>query len=235
MKAITFSLWGSNPMYTIGALRNAKLASTLYPGWTCIFYCSKTVPSDVIDKLSSMENVLIREIERDGDRANALCRFFPADEEGIEYMISRDCDSRLSMREVLAVNDWISKGTQLHVMRDHPYHGGHPILAGMWGVRGGVLKGIREAAEIFVKQFNGDYKAQDQDFLANWIWWPILQGQKEFSITYHDPFFFKFPFPDGAKRGEENGGVSFVGQVFDENDKFNNQSDIDMLNSWSGV
>lgn len=228
MKLITFSLWGSNPVYTVGALRNAELARELYPDWTCVFYCSRTVPIDTINKLSSADNVLVRDIQEDGDRRSAVCRFFPAEEDGVEYMISRDCDSRLSMREVLAVNDWINKGTDLHIMRDHPYHGGHPMLAGMWGVRGGVLKGITDAASNFVRELDGAYKNQDQDFLASWVWSKL--ERKEISATIHDPIFLKWSFPEGAKRGDENGGVSFVGQVFDENDISSIGNNIYLLN-----
>jgi len=32
-KIISFSLWGDKPMYTIGAIKNAKLAEEIYPGW----------------------------------------------------------------------------------------------------------------------------------------------------------------------------------------------------------
>jgi hypothetical protein len=30
--AIAFSLWGENPKYLVGAVRNAELAPLLYPG-----------------------------------------------------------------------------------------------------------------------------------------------------------------------------------------------------------
>ena len=39
MKVISFSLWGDNPKYTIGAMRKAELAATWYKGWKCRFYC----------------------------------------------------------------------------------------------------------------------------------------------------------------------------------------------------
>jgi hypothetical protein len=42
-------------------------------------------------------------------------------------------------------------------------------------------------------------------------------------------FFEKKSFPSECKRGDENDGVWFIGQVFDENDNFNSQSDIDIL------
>ena len=32
-KVISFSLWGDNPKYTIGAIKNAELIDTIYPGW----------------------------------------------------------------------------------------------------------------------------------------------------------------------------------------------------------
>lgn len=227
MKVITYSLWGSDPTYTIGALRNAELASIFYPDWTCIFYCSNSVPNTIIDQLSLMKNTTVRMIGTDGDRRSSVCRFFPADEDGIEYMISRDCDSRFSQREVLAVNSWISAGTDVHVMRDHPYHGGHPMLAGMWGVRGGRLKGIKNAAEEYVTKQDGNCKSQDQDFLASWLWPKLESG--ELSVTIHDPIFLKWSFPEGAKRGNENNGVWFVGQVFNEHDTYISQSDVDML------
>ncbi len=32
-KVISFSLWGDNPKYTIGAIKNAELSKTIYPDW----------------------------------------------------------------------------------------------------------------------------------------------------------------------------------------------------------
>lgn len=226
MKVISYSLWGDNPVYTIGAVRNAELAANLLPDWKCIFYCFESVPADIVVKLQTMDNCIVRIVSGQGDRRSAVQRFFPAEEDGVEYLISRDTDSRLSPREVLAVNQWISEGTDVHIMRDHPYHG-VPILAGMWGVRGGKLKGIRNYCEEFVSKMDGDYKFQDQDFLTAWVWSRVTNG--ELTSCIHDPFFQKVSFPAGSTRGDSNGGVMFVGQCFDENDKYNSQSDVDLL------
>jgi len=38
-KIVAFSLWGNNPKYTVGAVRNAELTPSIYPGWTARFYC----------------------------------------------------------------------------------------------------------------------------------------------------------------------------------------------------
>ena len=36
--------------------------------------------------------------------------------------LMRNLDSRLSIREKLAVDEWVSSGKRFHVMRDHPSH-----------------------------------------------------------------------------------------------------------------
>lgn len=226
MKLISFSLWGDKPEYTIGAVKNADLAAQLFPDWTCVFYCFQSVPQEIISQLQSRQNVVVRMVEGDYNTADSrgmFHRFLPADEEGVEYMMSRDSDSRLSERERLAVEEWLASGADLHVMRDHPYHGA-PMLGGMWGVKGGKLKGIAQAMQEFKPSSD---KGQDQAFLWKWVWNKVREG--ELSVCVHDPFFQKVPFPQGAVRGEENGGVWFIGQIFDENNIYNSQHDVDIL------
>jgi len=226
VKVISYSLWGDNPTYTVGAVRNADLATTLFPDWVCVFYCFESVPTGVVQELESRKNCIVRKCSGEGNRRSAFERFFPAEDPNVEYFISRDTDSRLSQREVLAVNEWMEHGTDLHIMRDHPYHG-VPILAGMWGVRGGKLEGIQKFANEYSSGSDKNYKFQDQDFLSSWVWSRVQSGN--LTATIHDPFFQKSSFPKGAERGEKNGGVWFVGQVFDEHDKYNSQSDLDMV------
>lgn len=223
MKVICFSLWGSNPVYTVGAIRNAEIAKDLFPDWKCIFYCFNTVPQEIVEKLKSMDNTIVRFVDSDGDNTGMFNRFLPAGEDGIDYYLSRDTDSRLSPREKIAVDAWIESGKDFHNIRDHPYHE-TSIMGGMWGIKGGLLKGIEEAIKAFKATSD---KGQDQTFLAKVIYPYIRNGQ--LSCLVHDPFFEKKPFPIECKRGLENNGVWFIGQVFDENDQFNNQSDIDVL------
>lgn len=225
-KVISFSLWGDIPTYTIGAINNAELAAKLFPDWTCIFYCFDTVPSNIITELQSRSNSVVRVVDEKYDVLDCrgmFPRFLPADEEGVEYMISRDTDSRLSQREKLAIEEWIQGGKDVHIMRDHPYHGTQ-ILGGMWGIRGGKLNGLQTEIDKFKPTRN---KGQDQLFLREYVWGKISNG--ELTTCVHDPFFNKIPFPEGSSRGKDNGGVWFVGQVFDENDIYNNQNDVDIL------
>ncbi|MEX1075714.1 MAG: hypothetical protein WED27_04600 [Pirellulales bacterium] len=225
MRCLSFSLWGDDPVYTAGAVCNADLAAALFPGWTCIVACYRSVPRAVVCALESRANVEVRRLDADladGDSRGMFARMLIAGEP-IECMICRDADSRLSQRERLAVDDWLARGTDLHVMRDHPFHG-VPIPGGMWGVRGGRLTDIGRAIAAFAPTA---LKGQDQAFLADWVWGRVRRG--ELSCTVHDPFFAARPFPRTAARGAANGGVWFVGQCFDENDRWTSRSDIDAV------
>jgi hypothetical protein len=87
-------------------------------------------------------------------------------------------------------------------MRDHPAHDA-PIMGGMWGARGHILKDIKNMIEEYQK---GDFWQVDQVFLREKIY-PMVKN-----ISYvNDDFFEKKPFPTNRKNYE------FVGDVFDEN------------------
>lgn len=207
-KLITFSLWGDNPKYTIGALRNAILAKKIYPDWICRFYVGKSVPKDIIESLKQNSNVEIVEMNEEGNWTGMFWRFYPASESDIEIMISRDCDSRLNIREKLAVDDWINSDKGFHIMRDHPWHGTQ-ILGGMWGVKKNILPNMKELIDNFKK---GEYWQVDQGFLAQIIY-PIIKNNS----MVHDEFFNY----DSSKKNfpSERINKEFVGDVFDHNDQ----------------
>jgi hypothetical protein len=139
-KVISFSLWGSNELYTIGAIKNANLALDLYPDWGCIFYCNSCVPYKIISQLKSIKNSIIVSLDSEGNFQSGLNRFLIVDHPEVEYAIFRDADSRLSMREKFAVDEWLINDSDIHIMRDHPYHAWF-IQAGMFGLKTEKFKG----------------------------------------------------------------------------------------------
>ena len=197
-KIISFSLWGNAPMYTIGAIRNADLALSIYPDWVCRFYVGTSTPEEIIKQLESKSNSEIIRMKEAGDWTGMFWRFYAAD--GDDIVISRDTDSRLNLREKAAVDEWLFSDKDFHIMRDHPYHNTE-ILGGMWGARNGILKGL--IINSFVK---GNYWQIDQNFLRDKVY-PIVYN----NTMTHDEFFVKKPFP--TKRIEKE----FVGMAFDEN------------------
>jgi hypothetical protein len=206
-KLITFSLWGENPKYTIGALKNVELAKIIYPNWICRFYVGKSVPKEILIHLKSNENVEIVEMDENGNWSGMFWRFNPASEDDVDIMISRDCDSRLSQREKSAVDEWINSDKGFHIMRDHPYHGVE-ILGGMWGVKKGVLPEMKKFIDEFIK---GEFWQVDQNFLKEKIY-PLIFNNSMVHDEFHNYESFKKKFP------LERLNKEFVGDVFDEND-----------------
>jgi protein O-GlcNAc transferase len=201
-KIISFSLWGDTPMYTVGAIRNADLALTIYPDWICRFYVGSSTPEDIIKQLESRSNCEVIRMKEAGDWTGMFWRFYAAD--GDDIVISRDADSRLNLREKAAVEEWLSSDKDFHIMRDHPYHGTE-ILGGMWGARNGILKGL---IPVINSYFKGNYWQVDQDFLRDKVY-PLVYNN---AIT-HDEFFIKKPFP--TRRADKD----FVGMAYNEFDQ----------------
>ena len=52
----------------------------------------------------------------------------------MSVFLSRDLDSRITAREVAAVEEWLQSGAPLHSMRDHPAHKSS-LMGGAWGAR----------------------------------------------------------------------------------------------------
>ena len=204
-KIISFSLWGDNPKYTVGAIRNAELALQIYPSWICYFFVSENVPKEIIDVLLSYENTIVFFKQGNGDWRSMFWRFETSYDPAIDISIFRDTDSRLSMREVYAVNQWLESDKTFHIMRDHPYHN-FRILGGMWGFKKNpsypypmynLLKQFKKTNE-----YGTDYKFFNEKL------YPLIYNDK----IVHDPFFDKLAFPTPRE------GTEFVGDVFDQND-----------------
>jgi hypothetical protein len=208
---ISFSLWGDHPMYWKGAIENIKLANRFYPGWICRFYIDKNSDKDLIESIkgNNVEVFLIDSIK--GEFHGAFWRFWASEEEDVNVFLSRDCDSRISEREVLAVNEWLNSDKDFHIMRDHPYHT-VPILAGMWGSKNGLMKKIG-LSNLMNKWSKYSNKGVDQDFLGLYIYPLILNNSME-----HSEFNLRFGgeiknFP--SKRNN----YEYVGDVFNENNQ----------------
>lgn len=203
-RVISFSLWGSDPKYNIGAIRNAELTNIIYPAWTSIFYVNSiSVPNDTIVSLKSIPNTKVVEIIDNDSWANMFWRLRTFDDTDIDICIFRDTDSRLNHREKTAVDAWLSSDKTFHIMRDHPHHG-FPILGGMWGYKKNDKYNLSALAKSFIPS---DRYGTDYEFFAK-ILYPVIGEDK----LVHDEFFDKLPFP------KPRIGTEFVGDVYDAMD-----------------
>ena len=217
MKVISFSLYGDSPKYNIGAIKNSKLSKTHFPDWEMWVYHNDSVPKETLDILKKNDVKLINMQMEEGPR-NALWRFLPAQDESIDYFISRDCDSRLFERDVCAVNQWMESKKPFHIIREHPWGHTWVINAGMWGCEGGFIEDIQDSMNEYFKNSKWtNVREVDQWFLKECIY-PVV---KDYSFISDE--FVNF---EGRSvlinRDREIDNYAFIGEPFDEND---NQED----------
>ena len=207
MRYISYSLWGDNELYNIGMVKNAEQVPKIYSGWQMIVYYDNSVPTET---LNILENLNVKLVNVDGHTHGMFWRFFASDLPDCEYVIFRDGDSRLSIREKMAVDEWIESGKTILVMRDHPAHqipyGNNTlgILGGMWGIKGNTIP-MKQSIENFSKNKTMGYGI-DQTFLKTI--YNVFQDDR----CTHDDFFERKPFPIQRKNGR------FIGERMDVND-----------------
>jgi hypothetical protein len=200
-KIISFSIWGNNPKYTVGAIRNAQLAQIYFPDWECYFYYDSSVPGIVISALDQFTNSKTIKVE-DGT-FGAFWRFRAMENNTI--VISRDTDSRLSEREKVIVSNWENDNTKLCVIRDHINHYEFPILAGMWGIRDGLLPADVE----YISHYDTTHKyLMDQYYLRDIIWPKYQMDSSQFGIK--ETAWMRSSYLSIGK--------NFIGQTYDENE-----------------
>jgi hypothetical protein len=213
LKYIAFSLYGQQRMYCQGMIENAKLAPTIYPGWTVIVYCAPNVPSSVIDELARLNCVIVRQPSNPrNDFDGMFWRTQILYDKTIDRAIFRDADSRLNVREAGAVHAWMESGLAAHVMHDHPHHGGRLILGGMWGIVGDFIpkEWLDDMTKIYMNPRPG--KGEDTR-LISWYLYPLIEDVvlTHSSIRLANTAIETRPFPKHAPF------KGFVGQQIDNN------------------
>ena len=205
MKIVSFGLWGDSPIYTCGAIANAKLVRLLFPDWRSVFYLGSSVPTGISDELENLGAITIR-VQEPEDYSALMWRYRAVLIPDVTAAVFRDTDSRLSVREKSLVDAWLDSGRPLHVIRDHPFHTA-PILGGMWGCRG--VPSLRKIGDLLpVAIAMGRDYGMDQKFLASHIY-PLFESQ----ILVHDAFF-NFE-RDSQRRMSERENGEFIGERFD--------------------
>jgi hypothetical protein len=182
-KVISYSLYGTKPIYLKGAIRNAEMASLIYPGWELWFYTDKAVDKNITDKLKTFKYVKIIEIDISklpNDNWAKCIRFLPMDDPTVDVMLSRDTDSRFSIREVNAVNGWLKTDKTFHIVRDHPWHGS-TIIGGSFGSR--KIKGFKFAPVMQQYIYMQGWEI-DQVFLRERVY-PLIKDDSVINAAFH--------------------------------------------------
>ena len=177
-RVISTSLYGDLPRYAWGAIRNAELMPAVFPGWRLRVYTrGDMLPS--AETLAQLRGLGAEVVALpSGERRSGFgmnWRFLVGDDAGVEAFLCRDSDSRVSLRDRWAAEDWLRSAARepFHVVRDHPSHAGYKLMGGTWGARTaafregrhgvGSVKGLLEG--WVASKGHGDY-GSDIDFLS---------------------------------------------------------------------
>jgi len=205
---ISMCLFGKSPsIYTKGAIQNAKLRDKIYPDFKIRFYVDENVDETIVSQLleEKAEVFIYRSLP---GRAGQLMRFLPLagdDDDDDRVTIVRDCDSRINLREKVAVSEFLKSGKRFHLMYEH-MHPKNTIFGGMFGVRGGIPK----LCEKIQKSLRSCEKYGDDMVFLDRVLLPMMNdlntmkhGEAGHSDKYDDTLL---PYRDKVYHG-------YVGQV----------------------
>jgi protein O-GlcNAc transferase len=210
-KVVSFSLYGNDPIYTIGCLKNAEIKNKIMSDWEMWVYTDNSVDEKITNELTQLGVVLIY---TDMDISfGRMWRFLPASED-VDYFISRDTDSRLSMRDVVSTQEWIDSKKSFHIVREHPLGHHWWMNAGMWGCKKGSIPDIRGLIMNYSQNSKKIYdKFFDQYFLEDVIY-PISKND----ALIHDEFCNMETNSVEIKRDRLLDDFAFIGESVDEFD-----------------
>ena len=177
-KIFSFSLYGNESIYSLGAINNAiKIREIFGEDWIIRFYV-RNVNSMILDKLNELECQVI-DMNDSNIKDGKFFRFLAIKEDNIVFL--RDCDSIVSYREKMMMTDFLNSNKKLHIIRDHPNHKEH-IMAGLFGFNCSGISNIREIInDSNLKDLN-QYNV-DQFFLSKFIY-PKYKN----NMLIHDSF-----------------------------------------------
>ena len=166
----------------------AETAKLYYPGWTIRLHASG-LPTEMIDDLLQRhDNIeIVRCTPMSSNARMMLHRLLAYDDPTVMMTLVRDVDSRFSLRELMAVNEWLGQAPSeytFHVMRDHSNHL-WPVMGGTLGMTRGMLNNsstttttmlslVDQALEEHPGKIEG-FAGEDQAFLSLYVW-PLVKN-----------------------------------------------------------
>ena len=193
-KVISFCLYGNKDLYCYGLIENIDIINDKYNDWKIYVYYHN-IPETILNILNNKSNTYLFHSNHKGYKWEGMFwRFYPIENENIDYFLSRDTDSRISEREMNLVNIWIESGKSFHIIRDHPYHQ-IEILGGTFGVNvkkfkelsiNHNFKNIDYYKDKYYNIYDKDMERwPDQCFLQNLIY-PIIKNDNISHISYEN-------------------------------------------------
>lgn len=214
VNVFSFTLFGSDPKYWKGLLKNVELIETKFPNWQIWVSCGDEIPEDVLISLNEHKCVKLIPTHQTG-MLNKFYRFFAIDEPSVDICIVRDADSRIFERDEACIREFLESEKLVHIIRDHPNHH-HRMMAGMWGIK---REAIEECLHGFKLQRLFDQWKEvrpsnefwsDTEFLCQVIYPNIVHRSLIHDETQNfEPPSFRTPFRVPLTNND------FIGQVYE--------------------
>jgi hypothetical protein len=206
-KYISYSLFGTDLKYYVGAEKNIIINNKLLPDWdTVIYYHPKNFREGYLKKLSELGAIMVDVSDITiGGRPSLDFPFFWRFLSFLKNSISlsRDLDSRLSKREVDYIRKWENSDKDYFVIRDHPWHSPYP--SGLFG--------IRRKLESFENHFN-EYIS-----LNNLVWGTDQDILEKYMLDKNPDHILYFGFDKLETYIPRDDKDFFIGMQLDEFDK----------------
>lgn len=129
-KVISYCLFGNKLKYCHGMIEAVLSSNLIFIGWEVRVYYSigkQKVPESVINTLKNLNCVMIPFSESNTcsgeDVEGMMWRFQPLGDETVDIWLSRDGDSRSSLREKNMIDQWLKSDKAIHSILDHQCHG----------------------------------------------------------------------------------------------------------------
>jgi hypothetical protein len=198
-KIVSMSVWGNDPRYLVGFKRQYELCKEFYPDWNIRVYTEDKNKFEIFDDIEIIEIT-------DGSYG-MYWRFLSLFEDENNIVIVRDSDSRITIREKRAVDEWLSSDKIFHVFRDHEAHFEFPIIGCAFGLKGKLSDSIKDRMEIYKNKYPS--YLGDQYFLRDIVWPDVSENCLIHSMS--EGWF-------GETRKQLKNRYSFCGNGYDEFD-----------------
>lgn len=187
-KVVSFCLYGDTKKYTHGMIEAVVSYKLFFVGWEIWIYVSeKTVPNNVIEILENFNCKIIKMNEK-GDKFEMtgvgknennepmFWRFSPLYDKDVHFWLTRDGDSRASLREKKMVDEFMESDKAVNSILDQRCH--HGLMGGMSGFNNKKLhsyniKHFDEYIERFAKANGRTQRGSDQTWLREAFEMPI--------------------------------------------------------------
>lgn len=191
---IAYALWGNQPRYHVPLLENARIRPHLFPEWIIRVYHDQTVDPAYLAQLAAhgVQLVPMRLPLGVPVHRGLLWRFEVIADPNVQRFLIRDADSLLTVKERVAVDDWLRSDFHFHAMRDWYSHT-DLLLAGMWGGVGGILPSPAVLLRDHTPwRMENDHA--DQDLLSQRVW-PAIRRDVLIHDSIFAPCLGSAPFP----------------------------------------